>query len=94
MEYNIPLHFAFVDFHKAFDSVESWAFLQAMDNPRIDSRYTNFLKTIYKDTTLHVEINEDSKTGEIKVNRGVHQGDKISPKLFTLALENDFEMMQ
>ncbi|XP_044767130.1 uncharacterized protein LOC123323016 [Coccinella septempunctata] len=93
-EYNIPLHLAFVDFYKAFDSVEPWAFLQAMDDARIDSRYTNLIKAIYKNATFHVKINEDLKTDRIEVKRGVRQGDIISPKLFTLALENDFKTLQ
>lgn len=93
-EYNIPLHLAFVDFHKAFDSVETWAFIQAMNDTRIDSRYTNLLKYIYKNATFHVKINEDLKTDKIKVNRGIRQGDTISPKLFTLALENVFKTLQ
>lgn len=93
-EYNIPLHLAFVDFHKAFDSIETWAFTQAMDDTRIDSRYTNLLKYIYKNATFHVKMDEDFKTDKIKVNRGVRQGDPISPKLFTLALENVFKKLQ
>lgn len=93
-EYNVPLYLAFVDFHKAFDSIETWAFLQAMDDARIDSRYTNLLKNIYDNATFHVKINEDLKTAKIKVNRGVRQGDTVSPKLFTLALENVFKSLQ
>lgn len=93
-EYNVPLHLAFIDFHKAFDSIETWAFIQAMDDARIDSRYTNLLKNIYENATFHVKINEDLKTDKVKVNRGVRQGDTISPKLFTLALENIFKSLQ
>jgi len=39
-EYNIPLHLAFVDYQKAFDSFETWTVLEAMDKARIDSRYS------------------------------------------------------
>lgn len=37
-EYNISLHLAFVDYQKAFDSVETWVILKALDNAKIDSR--------------------------------------------------------
>lgn len=59
---------AFIDFHKAFDSIETWAFLQSMDKARIDSRYSKLLKNIYENTTLHVSIKEDPKTNKIKIN--------------------------
>lgn len=41
-EYNIQIHIAFIDYSKAFDSIELWAVFQAMNNARIDSRYKNF----------------------------------------------------
>jgi len=90
-EYNIPLMMAFVDFQKAFDSVETWAFLDAMDLARVDSRYSNLIKYIYNQATLEVKINDDMNTEKIQVKRGVRQGDTISPKLFTLALEYAFK---
>lgn len=87
-EYNIPLHLAFVDYQKAFDSIETWSFLTAMEDARIDSRYTAIIKNIYDKATFHVKIDDDLKTDKIPLGKGVRQGDTISPKLFTLALEN------
>lgn len=46
-EYNVPLHMAFVDYNKAFDSIDLKTMFKAMDHARIDSRYTNLLKYIY-----------------------------------------------
>lgn len=92
-EYNIPLHMAFIDYHKAFDSVETWAFLTAMNDARIDSRYTALMEDIYKEATFHVKINDDLHTGKINLNKGVRQGDPISPKLFTAAIEKVFKQL-
>ena len=36
-------------------------------------------------------LNEELETNKIKIQRGVPQGDPISPKLFTLALEDTFK---
>jgi len=47
-EYNTPLYLAFIDFNKAFDSVELWAIIRGLNNARIDSRYTNLLKRYTK----------------------------------------------
>lgn len=90
-EYNIPLHLAFIDFQKAFDSIEMHAISRAMNRARIDSRYSNLIESIYHNATFHIKIDEDLKTNKIKIKRGVRQGDPISPKLFTLVLEDVFK---
>ena len=87
-EYNIPLHMASVDYQKAVDSIETWTVHRVMDNSRIDSRYSSLVQYIYEHATLHVKLEEDWVTGRIPVRRGVWQGDTISPKFFTLALED------
>ncbi|KAL0831036.1 hypothetical protein ABMA28_001919 [Loxostege sticticalis] len=38
-EYNLPLCLAFVDYEKAFDSIETWAVLQSLQRCHIDYRY-------------------------------------------------------
>lgn len=55
---------------------------------KIDSRYTDLIRNIYQGAILHVKINEDVTTKKIPIQKGVRQGDSISPKLFTLALED------
>ena len=92
-EYNVPLYMAFVDYKKAFDSVETWAFLSALEDARIDSRYTALIKNIYENGTFHVKVSDELKTDKITIGKGVRQGDPISPKLFTAALENVFKRL-
>lgn len=77
---------AYVD-QKAFDLVKSWAILAAMDEAHIDSRYSKLIKSIYAGATMQVKLNDDWMTDKIPVKRGIRQGDTISPKLFTSALE-------
>jgi hypothetical protein len=92
-EYNINIHMAFVDYRKAFDSVEAWSILRALQNARIDSRYIKLIKYIYENATMDVRMDDDRKTNKIKIEKGVRQGDTISPKLFTLALEDTFKSL-
>jgi len=64
-----------------------------MNNARIASRYTNLLKNIYKEATITVKAQEDVTTNRIPINRGIRQGNRISPKLFTVALEDVFRRL-
>lgn len=88
-EYNMSLYLAFVDFEKAFDSLELYAILNSLQNSRIDHRYTNLIRNIYQNATLIVKTH--SETNKVKMKKGVRQGDTISPKLFTLCLEDVFK---
>ncbi|KAI8442385.1 hypothetical protein MSG28_005904 [Choristoneura fumiferana] len=71
-EYNLPLCLAFVNYEKAFDSIETWAVLQALQRCQVDYQYIEVLKCLYENATI---------TTPIPLQRGVRQGDEISPKL-------------
>ncbi|KAA5564340.1 reverse transcriptase family protein, partial [Pseudomonas aeruginosa] len=57
-EYNRPLCLAFVDYEKAFDSVETWAVLRSLQRCRIDHRYIEVLKCLYNNATMSVRVQE------------------------------------
>ena len=92
-EYNLPLCLAFVDYEKAFDSIETWAVLQSLQRCQIDYRYIEVLKCLYKNATMSVRL-QDQTSKPILLQRGVRQGDVISPKLFTAALEDVFKVLE
>ena len=46
-EYNIPLYVAFVDYEKAFDSVQTQAILTSLPEQGIEDVYIEILKDIY-----------------------------------------------
>ncbi|KAB0800388.1 hypothetical protein PPYR_06128 [Photinus pyralis] len=85
------MHLAFIDYEKAFDSFEMWAIGKAKNECRIDSRYRMLIHNIYKKATMTIQLEETTKP--IPIERGVRQSDVISPKLFTLALEDIFRAM-
>lgn len=91
-EYNRPLCLAFVDYEKAFDSIETWAVLESLQRCQIDYRYIEVLRGLYNDATMAVQV-QDQQTKHIPLRRGVRQGDVISPKLFTNALEDMFKTL-
>ncbi|XP_022028823.1 uncharacterized protein LOC110929940 [Helianthus annuus] len=75
-----------VDFEKAYDSV-NWKFLlsnlKAMGFP---SRWTKWVGACLKSSWASVLVS-GSPTSEFKLERGLHQGDLLSPFLFILAME-------
>ena len=53
--------------------------------------YIEILKDIYTDRSVTVHLHKESEN--IRIKRGVRQGDTISPKLFTATLENIFRRL-
>lgn len=75
-------------FHKPFDSNRN-----GLINARINLRYSAHIKNIYQKATMHVKMDKDTRTVKINLNWEVRQGDTISPKLFTLGLEDIFKIL-
>ncbi|XP_043494475.1 uncharacterized protein LOC122519210 [Polistes fuscatus] len=89
IEYNFPLYMAFIDYEKAFDSIEHWALIEELNHARIDSRYTKLIRSIFQHDRATIKMCEC--TNSFPIDRSIRQGDTISPKLFTLALEGVFK---
>ena len=54
----------------------------------VNENYIQIIKHIYENGTSIIRLHKD--TNEIKIAKGVRQGDTISPKLFTASLESIF----
>ncbi|EYC35149.1 hypothetical protein Y032_1133g3663 [Ancylostoma ceylanicum] len=85
-EYKVPLCLLFVDFQKAFDSVEHNAVLKAMSDQGVEPAYVRILQETMKES--YTEITLFEKPLRILMKRGVKQGDICSPKAFTSTLES------
>ena len=91
-EYRKPLCMAFIDYEKAFDSVQIPAVLGAIQQQGVEEVYCNILEDIYKDGTATIKLH--TETDKIPIKKGVRQGDTISPKLFTACLEEIFRKLE
>ncbi|VDO66954.1 unnamed protein product [Heligmosomoides polygyrus] len=85
-EYTLPLCLTFIDLKKAFDSVETEAFINALLTQGVPTQYIRVLRELYSGFTT--KISPFYNEAVIDVKRGVRQGDTISPKLFSATLEN------
>ena len=85
-EYSISLCFALVDYEKAFDSIEFEPIFHALKNHGVDKAYLDIIKYLYHEATSVIHLHTDSK--KFRLQRGVRQGDNISPRLFTSCLQD------
>ncbi|VDM62392.1 unnamed protein product [Angiostrongylus costaricensis] len=91
-EYKRPLCLAFIDLKKTFDSIEVEAVMESLDSQRVPAQYIMILLDLYKNFTTKITVFYNSNI--IDVKRGVRQGDTISPKLFTVTVENVERMLE
>ena len=90
-EYQIDLHLAFVDFRKAFDSINHEFMLQALKNQGVPHIYIKIIEEMYTD--LKARIITDVKGELFGIKKGVKQGDPLSPIIFCAALEEIFKKL-
>uniref|UniRef100_A0A7I4YL36 Reverse transcriptase domain-containing protein n=1 Tax=Haemonchus contortus TaxID=6289 RepID=A0A7I4YL36_HAECO len=75
---------AFVDYGKALNSVKTNAILNAMSRYDINS-YVDLLEEMNSGCTTEIKLFDE--LCQVKICKGVRQGDTISPRLFALTLE-------
>ena len=57
----IPLCVAFVDYEKAFDSVQTQAILTSLQEQGIEDMYIEILTDIYTDSSVRVHLHKESE---------------------------------
>ena len=91
-EYQLQLCVGYIDYEKAFDSVEHTDLFTALRNIGVGEIYVQILENFYTNATANIHI-ENDVSEPIHINRGVKQGDTKSPKIFTAAIEEVFKKL-
>ena len=91
-EWNEPLWIAFVDFHKAFDTVEHLPLWKTLDELGVQRSYTSILMKLYEGQLATVVARTESRAFPLK--SGVKQGDPISSLLFIAVMEAIFRRLK
>ena len=83
---NIPGLMLFIDFQKAFDSVE-WEFLfKCLEAFNFGPDFLHWVKVFYKNIQSCI-LNNGMTSSFFTLERRVRQGDPLSPHLFVVAVE-------
>ena len=79
---------AFIDYEKAFDSVNHQDLFSTLRKQNIQGKAYSLLKKIYSKATARIKLENYGK--KFSICRGVRQGDALSPKLSSAILEEVF----
>lgn len=86
IEWQTSLYVNFIDFEKAFDSVDRQILWKLLRHYGIPTKITKLIQSFYGDMTCQVIHNRDL-TQPFKVETGVRQGCLLSPLIFLLVID-------
>ena len=85
-ERNIDIHYNFIDFKAAFDTIWREALWKMLKSIGIHPKLVDIIKNMYDNSECAITI-DGNLTSWFKVNVGVRQGCLLSPTLFNVFLE-------
>ena len=85
LEWNSPLYVNFIDYEKAFDSVDRQTIWKLLRHYGVPAKITNIIRNSYEGMTCRV-VHGQHLTDAFQVRTGVRQGCLLSPFLFLLAI--------
>ena len=86
IEWNSPLYINFIDYEKAFDSVDRESLWKLLRHYGIPEKMVNLIRNSYSGMSCRV-VHEGQLTNSFQVRTGVRQGCLLSPFLFLLTID-------
>lgn len=78
---------AWLDLSNAFPSMPHDHLFRCLNETGVGDHFLGVVKDLYTNAKTSVRLNRTSWSSEININRGVLQGDPLSPVLFNLGIE-------
>ena len=88
--YKQDLHLLFIDFEKAFDSVQRESLWRALRRRGVPEKITNIIKATYNGAKCRV-LHKGKLSEQFEIRSGVRQGCILSPVLFLLVINDVLE---
>uniref|UniRef100_A0AAV2LFI9 Rho-GAP domain-containing protein n=1 Tax=Knipowitschia caucasica TaxID=637954 RepID=A0AAV2LFI9_KNICA len=86
LEWNSPMYVNFIDYEKAFDSVDRQSLWKLLRHYGVPEKITNIIRKSYEGMTCRI-VHGRQLTDAFGVRTGVRQGCLLSPCLFLLAID-------
>ena len=83
----------FIDFAKAFDSIQRSNLIECLKHAKIDPKVIEIVTQIYKEDVTKFYLNKN-EIGEMKVKNGIRQGCTCSPQFFLMAVNRIIKAME
>ena len=83
---NIPLFITFIDFKKAFDSIDREMMFAILRHYGIPSQIVDAIRVLYDSSSSRVFV-DGELSEEFRITTGVLQGDVLAPFLFIIVID-------
>ena len=82
------IYACFIDYEKAFDTVWQQGLLLKLRKLGITGKYYNIVKSLYENIKSCIQTEQDSYSETFLCNKGIRQGDNLSPTLFSIFMND------
>lgn len=90
VEWRSNLYLVFIDFQKAFDTINHEAIWRSLAKRRFPEKIINLIKAFYTEASSQV-LHKGKLSNSILIHTGVKQGCVLSPVLFNIILDDILE---